>query len=76
MKTYIQHDAEGIIKSIISLDAPAEAGLFLSQTAGTHFSEIEGLKIKKGMPDVDELRAMAKAHRITDFKSKAVLSKK
>jgi hypothetical protein len=65
MKVFAHHDLEGAIHSFVSVDAPAGAGMMLVPKPGLLVTEIEGLSLKAGGTNHEELRALAKSHKVT-----------
>jgi hypothetical protein len=64
MKLFVHHDATGAIHSIVTVHAPERVGLMLTPAPGLFVAEIEGTKVKPGVPDVEELRKIAKTHEV------------
>lgn len=76
MKIYAQHDSNGTIRSIITLDGPDGAALMLAQRPGIILSELEGVTFESNTPTPEELRSLAKSHRVAGAAQKRSLEKK
>jgi hypothetical protein len=75
MKIYANYDLAGTIRSMVSLDAPKEAGLMLAPEAGVLVAEVDGVKLKSAQ-DLDALREIAASHRVSSPMPRCTLAKK
>jgi hypothetical protein len=75
MKIYAHYDLTGTIRSIVSLDAPKDAGLMLAPQAGVIVAEVDGVKLKSAQ-DLDELRQIATTNKVSSPTPRCTLSKK
>jgi hypothetical protein len=64
MKVFVHHDTSGVIRSMITVNAPEQFHLMLTPKAGLLVAEVEGIKIKAGAEGVEELRKVAQAHKV------------
>ncbi len=76
MKTYAHHDANGVIKSIITFQAPDTAGLMLTPTKGELVSELSEVSFKSKTPDFEELSEIARTYVVSEPLRKSGLKKK
>lgn len=70
MKVFAHHDLDGAIHSFVSVDAPEGAGMMLVPKPGLLVTEIEGLSLKAGGTNQEELRALARNHIVAVSRSK------
>jgi hypothetical protein len=75
MKIYANYDFTGTIRSMVSLDAPNEAGLILALEVGVRVAEVDGVKLKSAR-DLDVLREIAASHKVSSPMSRCTLVKK
>ena len=63
MKLFVHHDATGVIRSMVTVNAPRQFQAMLTPKAGLLVAEVEGTEIKPGV-SVEELRKIAQAHKV------------
>ncbi|MCW5977551.1 MAG: hypothetical protein KIT09_05720 [Bryobacteraceae bacterium] len=76
MKIYAHYDSDGNIRSMVTVEGPEGAGVMLTPDTGLSVAEIEGLTLKGGMEDVEELRNIAANYKVKAPAQRATLEKK
>ncbi len=76
MKIFAHFDSEGTIRALVWINAPEGVGLMLAPEPGTFVAEIEGLKFKSDKPDLEELREIARSHKVSTPLPRCKLEKK
>jgi hypothetical protein len=67
MKIYAHHDADGTIRSLVTVNAPERGGMMLAPKPGVFVAEIEGLtlKLKSDTSDIEALGEIARSHNVS-----------
>jgi len=74
MKVYAHYENDGTIRRLVVVDAPDGCGMMLRNNLGLSVAGVEGLELKSASPD--ELRAIAKTHRVSKPGQKCTVEKK
>jgi len=64
MKIFAHCDSTGSIRSLITVNAPEGASVMLTPKPGQFLTQLEGLNLGSGEPDLKALREIAKNHKI------------
>lgn len=76
MKTYVHHNPDGSIISLITLKAPEGAGIMLTPKPGKYVKEIAEILLKGKLSEFDELRQVIETHKISPSHHISTLTKK
>jgi hypothetical protein len=76
MRIYVHHDAQGNIRSFITLNAPKEISAGMTPKPGHSVAELSGAKLKLDPNDIEAVRKIAQSQKIANPAHTATLTKK